>query len=314
MNWYTLSKKNKRKKKRKNPWSDKAKKVIEPYVFDEELGLMFHTPNGLAWADLISYLEKTGNENSELTVTAENDAQIETEIAKLEHEKPGAWEKAKKMLSRGIPAALALWFATTWWGNYTEIDRYAQGWYSAIQEFADQGASGFEKGSPLRGVLIEMLKKHEGYRTKMYYDTKGNPTIGVGFNLNRYDAKSILQSVGADYETIMAGGELSDPQIVGILDNTIDEAIGTARSKFSNFDNLDPAAQAIVIDMCFNMGGDRIGRFKKMRDSLDDNDGGDLPLDYGRAREEMIDSEWYNQVGNRSRSLTDMMKLVDRDN
>jgi len=45
---------------------------------------------------------------------------------------------------------------------------------------------------------IDMLKAEEGFKTKMYKDTKGIPTIGVGFNLTRSDAPEVFRQCFGD--------------------------------------------------------------------------------------------------------------------
>lgn len=45
---------------------------------------------------------------------------------------------------------------------------------------------------------LEILKGEEGFRTKMYKDTKGIPTIGVGFNLTRSDAPEVFKQCFGD--------------------------------------------------------------------------------------------------------------------
>ena len=46
----------------------------------------------------------------------------------------------------------------------------------------------------------------------MYVDTTGNPTICYGYNLNNANAASDLANVGADYNTVMNGGCMTDSQ------------------------------------------------------------------------------------------------------
>jgi LysM repeat protein len=45
---------------------------------------------------------------------------------------------------------------------------------------------------------LEMLKAEEGVRTKVYKDTKGISTIGVGFNLTRSDAPEVFRQCFGD--------------------------------------------------------------------------------------------------------------------
>ncbi len=45
---------------------------------------------------------------------------------------------------------------------------------------------------------LEILRAEEGFKTKMYKDTKGIPTIGVGFNLTRSDAPAVFKQCFGD--------------------------------------------------------------------------------------------------------------------
>lgn len=57
--------------------------------------------------------------------------------------------------------------------------------------------------------------------------------------------------------------------------------------------------------MAFNLGLTKLNKFVEMRKAL-------LKGDYNKAADEMIDSKWYNQVGNRSKRLVDMMRSAAR--
>lgn len=58
---------------------------------------------------------------------------------------------------------------------------------------------------------LEMLKAEEGFKTKMYKDTKGIPTIGVGFNLTRSDAPDVFRRCFGDQcDDVLARAK--DPQ------------------------------------------------------------------------------------------------------
>ena len=45
-----------------------------------------------------------------------------------------------------------------------------------------------------RGKLRKQLIKHQGKRARVYKDSQGIPTIGVGFDLTRTDAKKMSAS------------------------------------------------------------------------------------------------------------------------
>jgi len=50
-----------------------------------------------------------------------------------------------------------------------------------------------------------MIAESEGNKPCMYKDTLGHPTIGIGFNLDRSDAREKITSVGADYDNVKSG-------------------------------------------------------------------------------------------------------------
>lgn len=54
-----------------------------------------------------------------------------------------------------------------------------------------------ENEDPL-APYMSVLRGEEGFKTKMYRDTKGIPTIGVGFNLTRSDAPQVFQQCFGD--------------------------------------------------------------------------------------------------------------------
>jgi len=55
--------------------------------------------------------------------------------------------------------------------------------------------------------IEDMIAEAEGKRTCMHHDSLGIPTIGIGFNLKRSDAPSLINGVGANYNKVLAGSE-----------------------------------------------------------------------------------------------------------
>lgn len=132
-----------------------------------------------------------------------------------------------------------------------------------------------------RTRLSKQLEVDEGRRRRLYKDTVGKLTIGVGRN---------IEDRG-----------LRDDEIDLMLSNDIDEAIGIARALVVNFDQLDDVRQEVVTNMALNLGMTRLGGFKQFIGAL-------LRFDFQRATTEMMDSKWYEQVGDRGKRLAYAMR------
>ena len=120
--------------------------------------------------------------------------------------------------------------------------------------------------------LINMLKRHEGVRSKVYTCTAGYETIGVGRNISA------------------TGLGLDEDEIDFLLNRP-----------FSWFDRLDNARKDALIDIAFNLGLTVLCKFEK---SLEYMASGDYML----AADEFLDSRWAKQVGNRAVEVTDMIR------
>jgi lysozyme len=102
--------------------------------------------------------------------------------------------------------------------------------------------------SDWRAQLREMLKLHEGLRLKPYKCTAGRWTIGYGHNLE------------ANKEAIP--GSITLEQAERYLDQDIATAEAGCRQRFPFFNALDEVRQAVLIDMCFNLGLNGLAGFK----------------------------------------------------
>lgn len=92
--------------------------------------------------------------------------------------------------------------------------------------------------------LSTFIEQHEG-RTSFAYDdhtakpwadgaaNKGDPTVGVGFNLNRPDARQMMEKIGVDLDDVKAGKvRLSRSQQDRLLSETLRETNNWLRSHF----------------------------------------------------------------------------------
>ena len=127
------------------------------------------------------------------------------------------------------------------------------------------------------------LIEEEGLFLDCYEDSLGNYTIGVGHLL-----KSECGTITLEY----AGKLLKDD---------IKEARKQCKKNIPVFSELNEARQYVLIDMCFNLGIDKLLKFKKMLLALENKN-------YSVASLEMKDSLWHKQVKNRAIKLEKIMK------
>lgn len=142
-------------------------------------------------------------------------------------------------------------------------------------------------------LLRSYISENEGEESKVYYDSLGIPTIGIGFNLERNDARIIIEDLGVSYDQLLRNeAELSPEQIQFLFNRTIESSIQTAKKLFFEFDKILPARQIILIDLVFNLGETKLNGFRKMIYAVNKKD-------WSCAAFELQDSKWFSQVGRR---------------
>lgn len=132
--------------------------------------------------------------------------------------------------------------------------------------------------------------RYEGWRGKVYKDTRGNPMVGWGFNLNDKLVKSMVP------EDVRRGQrELTQAEGIPIFNKLYARAEKTARDYVGDkFDKVPEQLRNILTDMSYNMG-DKINGFKDMKKAILTGDSQGIAFT-------MKDSKWFNQVGNRSKA------------
>lgn len=128
--------------------------------------------------------------------------------------------------------------------------------------------------------IYEQLRRDEGLRLKPYLDSVGKLTLGIGRNLTdkgitEEEATYLLQNdVNEVYD------ELYETNLRGKID--------------------DPRYY-VLVNMAFNMGTSGLLAFKKMLKFYNDKD-------WESAANEMLDSKWATQVGDRAERLAKQMR------
>jgi peptidoglycan LD-endopeptidase CwlK len=149
-----------------------------------------------------------------------------------------------------------------------------------------------------RAQLIET----EGRLNKIDYDSLGNPTIGVGFNLARRDARAAIEAIGASHADVMSGkAQLSDSQVDSLLSRDIEQSLRSCREIFSNFDELSDVRQRVLADMMFNLGLLRFQSFKTIISAV-------RAEDFDLAADEIRKSGLHGEFNGRVVSLESQMR------
>jgi len=144
-------------------------------------------------------------------------------------------------------------------------------------------------------LLRGMLKRHEGLRLKPYRDTQGHLTIGYGWNLD-------ANPLPADYASCLrVTGAITEAIAEHLLTISIDGAERQCKALFPKFGEFSEARQVALIDWMFNLGIGTVLSFKKALAAI-------LDGDWDRAADEMQDSLWFSQVGDRGPEIVGMVR------
>jgi GH24 family phage-related lysozyme (muramidase) len=148
---------------------------------------------------------------------------------------------------------------------------------------------------------FDMLSRNEGIRKKVYLDSKGHPTIGIGFNLNAEHNQQFLKDKGIDKQSLLAGRELTKNELLLMYNHSLKQAFKDARKYDPNFDKRPESVKKGLVDMSFNMGLTKLNTFEKMKEGLDAND-------YAKVAREAQDSNWFKQVKSRGPRTVGLFK------
>lgn len=131
-----------------------------------------------------------------------------------------------------------------------------------------------------RPRLMKQLNVDEGREKKMYKDTVGKWTVGVGRNIS--------------------DRAFSDDEIDLMLSNDIKIVEAELDRNTPWWRQMSDARQNVLANMCFNMGWPVLSQFKNTLKAMQEGR-------YADAAKGMMDSKWAKQVGNRAERLRDLM-------
>ena len=135
-------------------------------------------------------------------------------------------------------------------------------------------------------TIKDRIKKHEGYRDMVYEDHLGFKTIGYGHLVVE--------------DGFIPGIQYSKKELEEVFNKDFEIAVQSANKLVGNF-NIDDDAFGVVVEMCFQLGINRVSKFVKFLDALKNQD-------YARAANEMLLSKWHEQTPERCQELSNIIR------
>lgn len=145
-------------------------------------------------------------------------------------------------------------------------------------------------------ITVDYIEFNEGFRDRVYKDSEGIETIGIGRNLrtypfSEYEKEKYTNSNGE----IVYHREDARQWVAERVNEIYDDIVGE-----SWFVDVFPR-KTIVIDVIFNIGLRGWNGFKKTKAHLAD-------YNFGLASLELADSKWYKQVKSRGVRNCEVLK------
>jgi lysozyme len=129
--------------------------------------------------------------------------------------------------------------------------------------------------------IHSQLRRDEGDAEFPYVDTAGKQTIGIGHNLTDKGLSAVIRQM--------------------IYQEDFREADDALRTRLPWFAALDDARQGVLLNMCFNLGFEKLEGFPKLLQAAAQGD-------WETAANEMRDSLWAKEVGERAVRLEQQMR------
>lgn len=152
-------------------------------------------------------------------------------------------------------------------------------------------------------IILQQLISHEGLVLTPYADSVGTSTIGIGRNLlstglSPFELEMIGFSPTIDLSHIK---EITEHDARWLCCNDIFRCEKEILIFYPPILDLSEARQLVLIDMLFNLGLTKLKQFVNFFDALESKN-------HSKAADEMLDSKWAKQVGQRAITLSDMMR------
>jgi len=143
--------------------------------------------------------------------------------------------------------------------------------------------TGAKNKKMINAHLISQLKRHEGFRGRVYRCPAGKLTVGYGFNLDDNDIPEDIADLLLRNKLIKIMKEMAK------------------REELDFISMLNEPRQDVLINMAYNMGIDGLLKWKNTLKEIAEGN-------YDKAANRMELSLWAAQVGNRAKELANQMR------
>ncbi len=154
-----------------------------------------------------------------------------------------------------------------------------------------------------REDLFKLETINESSEKCAYFCSKGYPTVGIGFMLERPDARAKIERLGIDYDLLVKSApknykgpkpELNDEQIKVLFDGDISQTVIEAQSIYANFEKMPKSVQIVAVDLTFNMGAAKLQEFSTFNSFMRSGN-------FAAAANALERTAYYDQVGDRAK-------------
>lgn len=144
--------------------------------------------------------------------------------------------------------------------------------------------------------LFDDLVRDEGVVYHIYLDHLKKPTFGVGH---------LIRSKDPEYKKPL-GTPVDQKRVWSVFMSDLQKHIEEAESLYGKYWNDFPGeVQEILINMTFNMGKGRLGKFRRMFAALKEHN-------WKEAAKEGRDSKWFRQVPTRAERLMTRLESLSQ--
>jgi lysozyme len=142
--------------------------------------------------------------------------------------------------------------------------------------------------------VIQRLKVHEGFRSEIYKDHLGNPTIGYGFLV------AVLDDADEYEGQVKRDGWITEETGEIILRNKVIRLANLIRRHMEWYDQMPEGVQDVIVEMCYQMGLHGFLSFRCTINAM-------KKRRFAEAKKFMLNSKWSMQTPARANELADIV-------